>query len=205
MGSSDAPDQVIMVTMDSGVPPVSIDDVRAHCRAPENGDDDAELLAMTLAAAEFIGLRTGLTLSPRTVVVTMSHWPLGGRINLGVAPVRDVVSIRWTDAAGAEHDMVDFWWRSSATGAVVGLNAGAAIGDLIGHPDAIGIEMDIGFDPDGATDGEARLALPKSLRQAILLLVGHWYGNRETVNIGNITSVLEFTVDALTQAHRIFR
>lgn len=205
MGSSDAPDHVTMVTMDSGIPPVSIDDVRAHCRAPENGDDDAELLAMTLAAAEFIGLRTGLTLSPRTVVVTMSRWPLRGRINLGVAPVRDVVSIRWTDAAGAEHDMADFWWRGYATGAVVGLNEGAAFGDLIARPDAIGIEVDVGFDPDGTTDGDARLALPKSLRQAILLLVGHWYGNRETVNIGNITSVLEFTVDALIQSHRIFR
>jgi uncharacterized phiE125 gp8 family phage protein len=40
------------------------------------------------------------------------------------------------------------------------------------------------------------------IRQAVLLLVGHWYENRATVNIGNITSIIPFTVDALIAPFR---
>ncbi|HAU5716764.1 MULTISPECIES: head-tail connector protein [Serratia] len=38
--------------------------------------------------------------------------------------------------------------------------------------------------------------------QSMLLLVGHWYANRESVNIGNITSEVPFGVDALLLRHR---
>lgn len=40
------------------------------------------------------------------------------------------------------------------------------------------------------------------LEQAELLLVGHWYANREAVNIGNITSNVPFTVEALAGPFR---
>ena len=31
--------------------------------------------------------------------------------------------------------------------------------------------------------------LPNAARQAMLLLIGHWYANRESVQVGNVTSV----------------
>lgn len=37
---------------------------------------------------------------------------------------------------------------------------------------------------------------------AMLLLIGHWYANREAVNVGNITSELPLGVDALLMQHR---
>jgi len=37
-----------------------------------------------------------------------------------------------------------------------------------------------------------------------LLLVGHWYSNREAVNIGNITSEVPLAVEALLQPYRIY-
>jgi uncharacterized phiE125 gp8 family phage protein len=46
--------------------------------------------------------------------------------------------------------------------------------------------------------------VPESVKVAMKLLVGHWYENRETVNIGNITTPLDFTVKALLGQDRIY-
>ena len=45
--------------------------------------------------------------------------------------------------------------------------------------------------------------VPSKVKQAILLLIAHWYENRETVNIGSITSKLDFTVESLLWQDRI--
>jgi hypothetical protein len=58
---------------------------------------------------------------------------------------------------------------------------------------------DPGFDTD-----EDRLLLDDDVRTAMLLLVGHWYSNREAVNIGNITSEVPLAVEALLQPYRIY-
>ncbi|EOA3031101.1 head-tail connector protein [Yersinia enterocolitica] len=39
---------------------------------------------------------------------------------------------------------------------------------------------------------------------AILLLIGHWYTNREATVIGVTSKQLEFTVDSLLQPYRIY-
>jgi uncharacterized phage protein (predicted DNA packaging) len=42
-----------------------------------------------------------------------------------------------------------------------------------------------------------QMALTKDVRQAVLLLVGHWYANREAVVIGTITAEVPLAVDRL--------
>ena len=39
-------------------------------------------------------------------------------------------------------------------------------------------------------------------KQAMLLLIGHWYEHREAVNIGNITSEIPITAEALLSFNR---
>lgn len=54
-------------------------------------------------------------------------------------------------------------------------------------------------------EGEAQpreILFTAGIWQAMLLLIGHWYGNREGVNIGNITSEVPLGVDALLLRHR---
>lgn len=47
--------------------------------------------------------------------------------------------------------------------------------------------------------------LPREIRHAMLLLIGHWYVNRESVVTGTISAVLEQTVDALLSPHKFQR
>ncbi|HEF0040832.1 TPA: phage gp6-like head-tail connector protein [Citrobacter freundii] len=53
--------------------------------------------------------------------------------------------------------------------------------------------------PDNDPDG---IIISDDIKLALMLLVSHWYENREPVNIGNITSTLPFGVQALLGPYR---
>ena len=45
--------------------------------------------------------------------------------------------------------------------------------------------------------------VPAELKQWMRLQIGHWFANRESVNIGNITSKLDY-VDDLIKPYRLY-
>lgn len=47
--------------------------------------------------------------------------------------------------------------------------------------------------------------VPAAIRQAMLLLIGHWYENREAVSLGASPSALPMAVDALLALYRRIR
>lgn len=52
-------------------------------------------------------------------------------------------------------------------------------------------------DPDALIYGE-------DVEMAMLMLIAHWYTNRETVSTGSTTSALAFSTEALLQPYRIY-
>lgn len=57
---------------------------------------------------------------------------------------------------------------------------------------------DPGFDSD-----ENRLLLDDDIRMAMLLLIGHWFANREAVS-GNSLNEVPLAVEAILQPYRIY-
>ncbi|KFK98127.1 head-tail connector protein [Serratia sp. Ag1] len=57
---------------------------------------------------------------------------------------------------------------------------------------------------DTAVPGDDAIGLlvDDDIKLAVMLLVGFWYENRETVNIGNISTVLPYTFEALVEPYR---
>lgn len=60
-------------------------------------------------------------------------------------------------------------------------------------------------DPLYLADPDA-LLYAEDVETAMLLLIGHWYANREAVVVGtnNASAPLDFAVDALLQPYRIY-
>lgn len=58
-------------------------------------------------------------------------------------------------------------------------------------------------DPGYESD-EDRLLFDDDVRAAMLLLIGHWYSNREAVVIGQTPSEVPFAVEALLQPYKIY-
>lgn len=162
--------------------PVSLEEAKRHCRV--DYDDEDELIgALISAAREHCEVVTRLTLAPATWETRLVTFP-AGPIALPHPPLLEVEGVRYVDAGGEE----------------VELDADAYTVDTLTTP---GTVAPVGRWPAGH-DVRVRYRagyeggqIPHAARQAILLLVGHWYEHREAVVVGTITSEVPLAVDRL--------
>lgn len=169
---------------------VSLVDARVHCHVDE-GEWDALLGGLIAAALAYCdGWRgvLGRCLLAQTWRVEFDCWEQCLRL-----PFPDVV------AGSVVVTFVD------ADGAASALDAGSydvledAVGGFVRFRDAYGGPGTLA--EVGGVRVAAQFAAPEGVvaqaRQAMLLMVGHWFANREAVNVGNITSVLPMGAEML--------
>ena len=155
--------------------PISLAEAKALLRV-EHSDDDAVIAALIAAARGHVEALTRRALMLQTRRFVRDEWPADGRLRLRAGPLRGVIAARVFDAGGEAHaiDVQRF---------VVDVAA-----DIIASPSwampapgrsAAGIELDIelGYGPL-ASD------VPAPLRQALRMLLAHWYDNRGAVASG---------------------
>lgn len=126
-----------------------------------------------------------------------------GNDALPLQPAVEIISIKYTDIAGVEQTMPEDHYRLLANGSIYA----ATWPSLGADPDAVRVQYRAGY-PDIVTPGEGEepevrtSTVPAPIRQAILMLVGHWFKNRETVVTGTIATSLPFAVEALLSPYR---
>lgn len=149
--------------------PLALDETRAYLRV-EHTDDD-ELIAALIA-----GARIHVEAQARRALITqgwrlvLDAWPGDGRIAVRPAPLQAVTAARVYDATG-DAQAVDI----QALVPDIAASALVFIPWALPAPGraAAGIEIDV-----TAGYGDDALAVPEPLRQAVRLLVAHWYENR---------------------------
>jgi len=114
-------------------------------------------------------------------------------------PFPDVsaVTVQYRDAAGTlqTYDAANYVLQEEAGGSCVELLTTAAIPATIAtREDRVVVTMTVGYG--------AAANVPAAIKQAILVMVGHWFANRETVNVGNIVSELPYGATALLAPFR---
>lgn len=187
--------------------PVSLAEARAQCRVA-NPDDDGLLAGYVLAARHYAETYTRRAFVSQAWELTLDYsWPterIGGywsyRITLPRPPVSSVASITYVDQLGVTQTLAADQYRVAKveTGETVIEPAYGVIWPGVREQLAtITVRFTAGY---GASPGD----IPEPIRQAMLLLIAHWYENRETVNVGNITSELPFTTAALLAPYRVY-
>jgi uncharacterized phiE125 gp8 family phage protein len=174
--------------------PLSLPEAKAFLRVAHD-DDDALIAALIAAARGQIEALTRRALLLQSWRIVLDRWPKDGRITPRIGPLRTVSAARVFDSGNSAHalDVQRF---------VVD-----AARDSIASPcwslpppgrDIAGIELDIevGF-------GALASNVPEPLRQAIRLLLAHWYDNRGLAAIGGSVALLPAGVAALVAAHRL--
>jgi uncharacterized phiE125 gp8 family phage protein len=176
------------------VEPITVDEAKAHLRV-EHAEDDDLIGSLIGAAREWAEGFTGRKLITQTWSVWLPAWP-PARFRVPLSPVQSVMSIVYTPVGGTATTVsVDTY--ALAPDETLWLARGSAwpSGEIL-LPEGVTITVKVGY-------GDAATSVPKRFTQAMLLMIGHWYGHRESVNIGNITSEIPLGAEMLLWQERI--
>ena len=168
---------------------------KAHLRAEGSAEDGLIQSYLDAAAAHVEGV-TGKLLTRREVVQDFARFgnAFGDWLPLWWGPRPADLSIDYLDTDAVAQTLVlgPFWGDRvypMPTGWPTALDHSA-----------IAVTYTAGFG-----DGVGETPVPADLVQAQLMLVAHWWTNREAVNVGNIVSEMPLAVDAILQRHRTVR
>lgn len=157
--------------------PVSLDEIKAHLRIEIDDEDDLLLIYLAAAVSRLDGPNglTGHALMTQKWEQSFSGFPSSGsRIRLDVGPVQSVESIDYYDENGDPQtiDPAGYAVFMDDDGSFVQLLNGSTWPKTSTRNDAVTITYLAGLSDTGDD-------LPAEIKQAILLLVGHFYENRE--------------------------
>jgi uncharacterized phiE125 gp8 family phage protein len=178
------------------VEPVTLAEAKAYLRV-EHDDDDDVIAALVAGARMHVEAQTRRALITQTWRLARDIWPPDGRLAVVPVPLNAVAAARIYDEDGAPQaiDTQAFTIDKGAAPAIVAF----APWSLPGPGRAVaGIELDVevGY-------GDAGTDVPQALRQAIKLLVAHWYENRGLIAVGHTVAVLPASVAALIAPYRV--
>ncbi len=178
------------------VEPITLAEAKAHLRVDTSGEDS---LIQSLIMASRLHIEAALDLA--LITQSWRHqrdvWPPSRVLILPLRPIQNVtaVTLHDDDATSRSLDVDDFVVDGFANPARLvwrGHSAVPAAGMV-----ANGIEIDF-----VAGHGGAPSDVPQPIRQALLLLIAHWYENREPVEIGAIATTIPAGVSELLMPYR---
>ena len=178
------------------VEPITLAEAKAHLRVDSSGEDS---LIQSLIMASRLHIEAALDLA--LITQSWRHqrdvWPPSRVLILPLRPVQSVtaVTLHDDDATSRSLDIDSFVLDGFANPARLvwrGPGAVPAAGMV-----ANGIEIDF-----VAGHGNAPSDVPPPIRQALLLLIAHWYEHREPVEIGATATTIPAGVSELLMPYR---
>ena len=197
--------------------PVSLEEAKQHCRI-DSTDDDGLLAGYILAARSHCETYTRRAFITQTWDYRISNayadnlcvsgWPAvrqGGywypRITLPKPPLISVTSISYVDTAGATQTLAadQYLVNPYSNEGIIDPAYGVTWPQVRTQMNAITVRFVCGY---GTNPGNVQEL--ERVRQAMLLMIGSWYENRESVNVGNIVNEMPLGVEALLFPLRVF-
>jgi len=170
--------------------PVTVAEAKAHLRV-DTSDEDTLIGGLVASATSHLDGWSGVL---GRAIVTQT-WrqdfnDFSARMRLPLFPVASITSVVYLDANGASQTV------SGADYALLVDDRGAFVRFIEDF------NPPIVYDDGPAVSvtyvaGLAVADVPPAIKHAILLLVGHWFANRETVVTGTIATAMPMAVDAL--------
>lgn len=178
------------------VEPIALAEAKTFLRV-EHEDDDDVITALIAAARSHVEAQTRRALIAQTWRLVRDAWPAAGRIAVVPAPLIAVEAARVIDADGSIQ-AIDIENLVADTAAAPAVLAFAPWSLPAPGRRVAGIEIDV-----AVGYGEGAGDVPEPLRQAVRLLVAHWYENRGLIAVGQVVAVVPATVAALIVPYRV--
>ena len=185
----------LILTAGPSEEPVSLIEAKAHCRIDDDTEDTL-IASLILAARLHVEQSLGLALITQSWSLYLDAWPGSEWVELPLAPLATIDAVRLYDASNDAITLdnapfqIDRISRRPRLARPQGQSwpvPGRAI-------NGIEIAFTAGY---GTTADD----VPMPLRQAVKLLVAHWYEGREPVVLGDDANCVPLTVASLIQPY----
>jgi uncharacterized phiE125 gp8 family phage protein len=163
--------------------PISVAEVKEQLRI-EHSDDDDLIYRLISAAVAFTDVQGAL--GKAIITQTWRQWVSAnpGEVYLMVKPVQSLTAVKYYDTNGALQTatLADYETFGTANSRYVKPASGKTWPTTQARPDAIALEYTTGY-------GASASAVPETIRHGLMMLIGHWYENRESSTTDRLESV----------------
>lgn len=194
----------LVLTSGPPVEPVTLAEAKAHLRL-DTTSEDALVSSLIITSRLHIEAALGLALITQAWSCFIDAWPpagpgeVPGAVPLPLRPVQSIAAVRLYGADESVETLPADSYFLDGAGSPPRLVRQAATSWPVPRRPANGIEIAL-----VAGCGDAAADVPAPIRQAILLLVAHWYEHREPVEIGAQIPVPQMVTELL-QPYRLVR
>ena len=189
----------LILTSGPSVEPVSLAEAKAHLRVDGTAEDTL-IGSLIVTSRLHVEAALGLALITQSWSYFVDAWPKGTELRLPLRPVQAIAAVQLygpdesVTPVPPEIYLVD---GHSVPPRLV--RQGAKVWPKpVRSANGIEVAFVAGY-------GDTAADVPAPIRQAVLLLVAHWYENREPVEIGSATVAIPHGISELLQPYRAVR
>lgn len=187
---------LVMTTSGPLAEPVSVADAKAHMRI-DSAAEDALIASLIVTSRLHIEAALGLALLTQAWSYFVDAWPRSREVVLPLKPVQAVTSVRVWSQDGTSQTLSADSYTLDGEGTPPRLVLSRSAAPPAPGRNASGIE--IAF---SAGYGDTGADVPAPIRQALLLLVTHWFENREPHRASASDTEIPHMVSALLAPYR---
>jgi len=178
------------------ITPITIEEVKAQLRV-EHDDDDTILTRLIDVAVTYTDVRGAL--GQAMITQKWAQWINANppqNVSLILGPVQDVTAIKYYDTDGVlqTDDINNYQVFGTDFATVISPKDSFTWPVSQQRSDAIKIEYEIGY-------GDEITSVPQTIRHALMLLIGHWYDNREQTGVDELSNI-PFGYEEMLNLHR---
>lgn len=176
--------------------PITLSEVKSQLRV-ESSDDDIILARLINVAIAYTDVRGAL--GQAMITQKWGQWLAPNppqRVDIMLKPLQSVTAIKYYDENGdlQDDDVNNYEVYGTENAASIGPKDNFSWPTTQNRHDAIKIEYEIGY-------GDAASDVPDTIRHAMMLLIGHWYDNREQTQMDELSNI-PFGFVELMNMHR---
>ena len=187
----------VAITVDPALEPITVDEAMDHLRVTDNSE--RTYIGSLVAAARMIyEEQTRRALVTQTRTMSFNCFPAGVAIDMPGTPLQSITSVAYTDTGGDAQTFTSADYSADTVSTpgrlLLGMNKSwpSDVGDV---EHAIVITYVCGFGLPAA--------VPDTHKQAIRLLTGHWFENREAIVTGTIATDLPHSLKSLIWINKV--
>jgi len=188
----------VVLTAAPAAEPISLAEAKAHLRI-DTDDEDTLIASLIVAGRTLVERNLGLALITQGWSYFLDHWPEACCISLPLSPVQAVSAVTVHDEDGGSSVLDADGYAVDVLSVPARLTLTSATPPAVTRAfNAFEVAFTAGYG-DAATD------VPQPIRQAVTLLVAHWFERREPVEFDAGPQGVPGIVAGLLQPYRRVR